>query len=77
MDSFNFTDEEQKVFGELFSHLDVDKQAKLNFKNVTQFLSAYQLSSDDLDKVRMVCYKDFKDFRIFHLLIKSFKKKLV
>lgn len=52
MENFNLNDEEQKVFGEWFSNLDKDKQAKLNFKNVTQFLSsAYQLTVDDLEKV--------------------------
>lgn len=45
------TDDEQKKFGEHFATLDTDKQAKLSFKNVRHFLSAYQLGEDDLEKV--------------------------
>lgn len=51
MENFNLTDEEQKKFGEYFAALDTDKQAKLSFKNVRHFLSAYQLGEDDLEKV--------------------------
>lgn len=51
MENFNFTDEEQKTFAELFANLDRDKQAKLSFKNVNHFLSVYQLTDNDLEKV--------------------------
>lgn len=52
MENFNLTDEEQAKFGEYFSSLDTDKQAKLSFKSVRHFLAGYQLGEDDLEKVR-------------------------
>lgn len=51
MENFNLTDEEQRKFGEFFCTLDTDKQAKLSFKSVRHFLSAYGLGEDDLEKV--------------------------
>lgn len=52
MENFNLTDEEQRTFAEWFSNLDVDKQAKLSFKNVIPFMSAYQLTDEELEKVK-------------------------
>ena len=56
MENFNLSDEEQRKFSEYFSALDIDKQAKLSFKCVRHFLSAYRLGEDDLEKVRLERY---------------------